>query len=56
VSYIPANPFLDDQLWRRFKATCALMNIWPSDVLEELIERWLRQNEEKAQARAKQET
>jgi hypothetical protein len=45
---IKTNPFLDEQLWRRFKATCALINIWPSDVLEGMIEQWLTQNEAKA--------
>jgi hypothetical protein len=41
--------------WRRFKAMCALMNVWPSDVLEEMIEQWLKRNEQKAQTQGEEE-
>jgi hypothetical protein len=51
---IKVNPFLDAGLWRRFKATCTLMHIWPSDVLEEMIAQWLKRNEQKARQEAEQ--
>jgi ParG len=52
---IKTNPFLEEHLWRRFKATCALMNVWPSDVLEEMIEQWLKRNEQKARTQVEEE-
>jgi hypothetical protein len=46
-----ANPFLDEDLWRRFKATCALLDTQPSTVLETLIRQWLTEHDADARAR-----
>jgi hypothetical protein len=43
-----ATLYFDVQLWRRFKSACALMNLYPSHVLEDLIVQWLKRNEQKA--------
>lgn len=45
---IKVNPYVDEQIWLRFKSTCTLMKEWPSDILEELMEQWLKRNERKA--------
>ena len=39
---------LDEQLWLRLKSACALRKEYPSHVLEDLIEQWLKRNEQNA--------
>jgi hypothetical protein len=45
---------VDDLLWRRFKSLLALEDKEMGTVLEELVERYLEDNEAAAQERARQ--
>jgi hypothetical protein len=39
---------VDDELWRKFKAKCALEGILIKDIFIELIERWISEETKKA--------
>jgi hypothetical protein len=41
---------LDGDVWRRFQAVCKLKRTYPSAVLEEHMQRWLKQHEAEAMA------
>jgi hypothetical protein len=45
MARIKTNPSLEADLWRRLKATCALLGTNASTVLEELIAHWLEEHE-----------
>jgi hypothetical protein len=48
--------YVEETLWRRFKATLALQGKDISPILEDFIERYLRQHEAAARKAVNQET
>jgi ParG len=54
MARIKTNPSLEADLWRRLKATCALLGTNASTVLEELIAQWLEEHEATARTDRRQ--